>query len=176
MAIDPDLTEVVREALEAVDTVDARQIEVVADGDVLVLRGGVATHEEASAAASVATQHAFEVRNELRVDVNLREDLDNAEQAATPPAGPGASSTFDPTATPDDLVSDLQESLTENVPWDPPHEAVEVPTRAEARGIADTAADDDQLDGVSTVPSLPDMTAEELSRAAHPQARDEETA
>lgn len=158
MAIDPDLTDVVRESLEAVDTVDARHIEVVADGDELVLRGGVATHEEASAAAAVATQHAEEVRNELRVDVNLREGLEAGGQ-------------------PEDLVSDLQESLTENVPWDPPHEAVEVPTRAEERGVVDSSADDDGTDDeAATARSLPDMNADELSRAAHPEARDEETA
>jgi len=74
-------------------------------------------------------------------------------------------------------VDDLQESLEENVPWDPPTEDIQVPTRSEARGTAaggggDALADD----AASTTKSLPDLSPEELSRAAHPQAPNEETA
>ena len=177
MAIDPDLTDVVREALAAADTVDARSIEVVADGDALVLRGGVATHEEATAAVSVADQHAEAVRNELRVDTNLREGLDLREPAPEPGSS-GDPSPFDPTSQPDDLVADLQTSLTENVPWDPPQEPVEVPTRAEERGVAGSNGFDEDPDAqpAATEKSLPDLSPEELSRAAHPEPRDEETA
>ena len=176
MAIDPDLTDVVREALAAADNVDARTIDVVPDGDVVVLRGGVATHEEASAAVSVADQHAPSVRNELRVDTNLREGLDLGE-----PRQEGGSqaqgSASDPT-TADDLVDNLQDSLEENVPWDPPHEAVEVPTRAEERGTAGTNGydEDPDADAPATSKSLPELSPDELSRAAHPEARDEENA
>lgn len=177
MAIDPDLTDVVREALAAADNVDARSIDVVPDGDAVVLRGGVATHEEASAAVSVADQHAAAVRNELRVDTNLREGLDPGE-----PRQEGGSraegSALDPTTEPDDLVDNLQDSLEENVPWDPPHEAVEVPTRAEERGTAGTNGFDEDPDAESadTSKSLPELSSEQLSRAAHPEARDEENA
>ena len=177
MAIDPDLTDVVREALAAADTVDASSIDVVAEGEALVLRGGVATHEEATAAVSVADQHATTVRNELRIDTNLREGVDFRE----PDAGERSATSgapFDPTSEPDDLVDDLQTSLEENVPWDPPHEAVEVPTRAEERGTAGTNGfdEDPDDDSAATSKSLPDLSPEELSRAAHPQPRDEENA
>lgn len=177
MAIDPDLTDVVREALAAADNLDARSIDVAADGDVLVLRGGVATHEEATAAVSVADQHAEAVRNELRVDINLREGLDSREPAPSRSSN-GEPTPFDPTSEPDDLVDDLQTSLTENVPWDPPHEPVEVPTRAEERGTAGSNGFDEDPDAAaaSTEKSLPDLSPEELSRAAHPEPRDEETA
>ncbi len=182
MPIDPDQPAVVMEALQAADTVDATAIEVVADGDVVVLRGSVATFEEASAAQNVAEAHAADVRNELRVDVNLREGLDFTERGPDRQVADSVSmSSFNPVEQPDDLVSDMQHSLEENLPWDPPTESVEVPTRAEARGAADRSGADDFEDGTlldeagAGTKSLPDMSAEELSRAAHPQPRDEET-
>ena len=183
MALDPDQPTLVLEALQAADTVDARGIDVSADGDVLVLRGTVATFEEATAATNVAEAHADEIRNELRVDVNFREGLDNQEtQQDRQVADSLRSSSFNPVEQPDDLEDDLQKSLEENVPWDPPDEFIEVPTRAEARGVADrSAVDDDGEDTMLGEPaaiekSLPDMSADELSRAAHPQPRDEENA
>lgn len=178
MAIDPDLTDVVREALADADNLDARSIDVIADGDVVVLRGGVATHEEASAAVSVADQHATSVRSELQVDTNLREGLDRDEPRQENRPSTGEGSPFDPTTEPNDLVDNLQDSLEENVPWDPPHEAVEVPTRAEERGTAGTNGSDEDPDEdvASTDKSLSELSPEELSRAAHPEARDEENA
>jgi BON domain len=178
MPIDPDLTNVVRDALSSADTVDARSIDVVAEDDVLVLRGGVASHEEASAAVSVADQLADEVRNELRIDPNLREGLDQSEPRRERNASDAEPSPFDPTTEPDDVVDDLQHSLTENVPWDPPDEAVQVPTRAEERGLAGSGGFDEDPDapGAEAGKSLPDLSPEELSRAAHPQPRDEENA
>ena len=176
MPIDPDQPATVLEALQASDAVDARAIDVAADGDVLVLRGSVATFEESAAAAGVAEAHADEVRNELSVDVNLREGLDAAEpEQQRQVADSMRTSSFNPVEEPDDLVEDMQDSLTENVPWDPPTDAVEVPTRAEARGRADTIEETllEDAPGPATK-SLPDLSPEELTRAAHPKPRDEE--
>ena len=185
MAIDTDQIDEVREALEAADSVDPSSIHVLADGDAVVLRGSVATFEESAAAQQIATEHATAVRNELHVDHNLREsggseisadDLDDASRRE----GLRGSS-YDPLEEADDVVTDIQESLDENRPWDPPHEAVEVPTRAEARGIADrrvagAEVDDDTLldDEGEGGKSLPDLSPEELARAAHPEPREED--
>jgi hypothetical protein len=182
MPVDPDQPDIVREALLGADSLDSRGIRVEADDDVIVLRGSVASHEEATAAAMIAERHADVVRNEISVDRNLREVTDMAQdQPVAEPNREAAGSSFGGVSEPDDLVTDMQESLTENVPWDPPHEAVQVPTRAEARGLVDRSpgdeAGDDILDGAADAgaKSLPDLSPEELARAAHPQPRDEET-
>lgn len=183
MAIDPDQPDVVLQALRAADAVDARGIEAVADDDVLVLRGTVATFEESSAAQLIAEQHGDRVRNELHVDVNVREGpgASSAEQAP-PDAQSLQTSSFNPADEPDDVVVDMQHALEENLPWEAPHEPVEVPTRAQERGRADRSApdeyDDDTLlaDVDNGGKSLPNMTSEELSRAADPQPQDEESA
>jgi hypothetical protein len=180
MPLDPDQPDIVREALAAADSVDASAIRVDAAEDAVVLRGSVATFEEASAAAMIAEQHADLVRSELTVDTNLRESAGLSEdQPPTAPNRDAAGSSFNPVEQSDDVVTDLQESLTENVPWDPPHEAVQVPTRAEERGrpedVGDSGtADDVADDDASAAKSLPDLTPEELARAAHPQPRTEE--
>lgn len=176
MPIDPDQHDAVREALDAADSLDASSVVVAAESDVVVLRGSVATYEESSAAVTIAEQHADAVRNELRVDVNLREGVGDGEAHADAKSSEALQgSAFNPVEQTDDLVDDMQESLEENVPWDPPHEAVEVPTRAEARGVADHSGDDADAPDAGDK-SLPDVTPEELSRAAHPQPRDEENA
>lgn len=182
MAIDPDQPDVVLEALRAAEAVDARGIAVAGDGDHLVLRGTVATFEQSSAAQLIAEQHADSVRNELLVDVAFREDTDVQATEAPRASDPLQTSSFNPVDQPDDVVVDMQHALEENLPWDAPHEYTEVPTRAEERGLADRSAPDgdgddsllaDVADGGK---SLPDLTPEELSRAAHPRPADEETA
>lgn len=184
MAIDPDILDVVREALSAADAVDARGIQAAADDDVLVLRGTVATFEESSAAQLIAEQHGDRVRNELHVDVNFREGVDAGGDTPAPRASESLQgSSFNPVEQSDDVVEDMQHALEENLPWDAPHEYTEVPTRAESRGLADRGAPDEDADDNSLLAdvetgtrSLPDMTADELTRAAHPQPRDEENA
>ena len=141
MAIDTDQIDEVRDALIAADSVDPSDIQIVAEDDVLVLRGSVATFEQASAAQQIAQERLESVRNELSVDQNLRED-----GSSTEPSGAAdiddrreglRGSSYDPLEQADDVVTDIQESLDENLPWDPPHEAVEVPTVAESRGRGD---------------------------------------
>ena len=186
MAIDTDQIDEVLAALEAADSVDCGGIRVDADGDAVVLRGSVATFEESSAAQQIAHEHADSVRNELVVDHNLRETggseptaADNADDSARRDGLRGSS--YDPLERSDDIVTDVQESLDENEPWDPPHESVEVPTRAEARGVADrrVAPADADLDAEldedpgSGGKSLADVSPEELAQAAHPQPEED---
>ncbi|HVM18987.1 MAG TPA: BON domain-containing protein [Egibacteraceae bacterium] len=181
MATDPDLPDVIREALAAADSVDARAIDVVAgDDDDVVLRGTVSTFEESTAAAAIAGDHAPAVRNELRVDHNVREGIDPPVAEGDGDAASLQGSSRDPVAEPDDLVSDSQASLDENVPWDPPHEEVTVPTRAESRGVADRGPADDPdagdiLDEAAdpAAKSLPDMTQQDLERAVETAQHEE---
>jgi hypothetical protein len=190
MAIDTDVIDEVRAALAAADAVDASGIRVDAADDAVVLRGAVATHEESAAAQQVAQARAEAVRNELAVDPNLRETggIEPAPSAVVDQAARREGlqgSSFDPAERTDDLVTDVQESLDENVSWDPPHAPVEVPTRAESRGVADRGLGGTDPDGPAeadldeqygtTERSLPDVTAEELARAAHPQPAEEGT-
>lgn len=189
MAIDTDQIDEVREALAAADSVDPGGIRILADGDVLVLRGSVATFEEVTAAQQIAEERATQVRNELLVDHNLRE-TGGTESSAGDVADSARrdglqGSSYDPLERADDVVSDVQEALDENRAWDPPHEAVEVPTRAESRGVADRRvgadapdADQDALldeDAGDGTKSLPDLSSDELSRAAHPERREEDS-
>jgi hypothetical protein len=188
MAIDTDQIDDVLAALAEVDSVDARGIRVDAEDEAVVLRGSVATHEESAAAQQVAQERAEAVRNELVVDPNLRETGGVEPTAAVDKSARREGlqgSSFDPLERTDDLVTDVQESLDENVSWDPPHAPVEVPTRAEARGVADRGAVVADSDGPAEVEldeqnatverSLPDVSAEELTRAAHPQPAEEDT-
>ena len=150
MATDSEDTDVILEALAASDSVDARAVDIVMEeGGTVVVRGSVATFEEASAALRIAEEHADSVRNELRVEVNLREGSDGLTEEESSEelrrAGLQGSS-YDTVEQPDDLVSDMQEALDESLPWDPPDEPVEVPTRAESRGPADPNAADDYDD------------------------------
>lgn len=188
MANDTDQTDEVLAALESADSVDSGGIRVVAEDDVVVLRGTVATFEESSAAQQIAHEHAPTVRNELVVDHNLRET--GGMEASTADDGDESSrraglhgSSYDPLEDSDDVVTDVQDSLDENVPWDPPRESVEVPTRAESRGVADrrVAPPDSDLDAElddgpsSGEKSLADVPPEELAHAAHPQPAEEDT-
>lgn len=190
MAIDTDQIDEVRRALEAAESVDAAGIRIVGDDDVVVLQGSVATFEESSAAQQAAQQHAENVRNELVVDHNLRETGgvepstgDGVEEASRREGLRG--SAYDPLERADDVVADVQDSLDENVAWDPPHESVEVPTRAETRGVADRragspaagpAADPDEEEPeADDKKSMADVSPEELARSARPQVTEEDT-
>jgi hypothetical protein len=186
MTIDTDQIDEVLAALAAADSVDATGIRVETDNDVVVLRGAVATFEESTAAEQAAQERAETVRNELVVDHNLRETggmeptSDDGAESSRRDGLRGSS--FDPLEQANDVVTDVQESLDENVAWDPPHESVEVPTRAEARGLAPRGAGitdedpDTELDEepASTGKSLPDMAPEELARAAQPRPAEED--
>lgn len=182
MATESEEPDVILEALQTSDFVDARAVNVTVDEGAVVIGGTVATYEEASAALRIAQEHAAEVRNELRVDVNFREGVgDEGETEGEARRSGLQGSSFEALEGSDDLVSDMQESLDESLPWTPPDEPVEVPTRAESRGTADpNAADDEDPDAGllaesadSSDRSLADMSADELARAAHPEPQQE---
>lgn len=183
MASEDDF-DLIRQAFAETDGVEDRAIDLDVDGaGVLVLRGSVATPEQATAAEAAARLHVDDVRNELRVDANLREDPAGSDGGPyeTPAEELQGSTLPPPSEQSDDLQTDVQMSLEENLPWDPPDRSVEVPTRLEQRGgvdrdvtvpeVADEGPlDEDAADG--TAPSLPEMSAAELARSAH--APDEE--
>ena len=186
MASEDDF-DLIRQAFDESDGVDGRGIDLdVDDSGVLVLRGAVATPEQATAAEAAARLHVDDVRNELRVDANLRED------PAAPDAGPyetpqeelQGSTLPPPSEQSDDLQTDVQMSLEENLPWDPPDRPVEVPTQGEQRGGVDRdvtvpeVADEGALDenaADETSASLRDMSAAELARSARPEHEERDT-
>ena len=189
MATRPEEHDRIVEALEGADGVDATEVLVEGDGQTVVLRGAVATFEEATLAAAIAEQHSGDgrVRNELRVDPNLREDPTSERVQEPPSARTGedmtGSSVLLPDDTGDELVDDIGDSVAENLPWDPPEHPTEVPTLAEERGVVDhdvtavPAADAGPLppdEAEATAPSLGELSQQELARAATPTRHDEE--
>lgn len=186
--------DVIRAALDEAASVDASRIELEED-DVgqVVLRGAVATHEEASAANLIVEEHADAVRNLLWVDPNLRETAGLSAAAAsdgdvTGMAAGGTDATERATerATGEmggEIVTDVQESLDENVAWEPPDEPVMVPSAGEERGGLDHPSSSEEPaeagplseeEADATTPSLPELSPEELARSAHPDHNQEE--
>lgn len=175
--------DVIRAALDEATAVDASRIDLDDDDGAVVLRGAVATAEEASAAGLVVEEYADAVRNLLWVDPNLREAAGTAD-AERPEAGDTAGSDDVERATEmatgemgGEIVTDVQESLDENVAWEPPDEPVMVPSAGEERGALDRpVADSEPADAGplseeeadATTPSLAELSPEELARSAHP--------
>lgn len=175
----------IRAALEAAAGVGADRIELDADADAVVLRGAVATPEEATEAGMLAEQHVDNVRNELRVDPNLREDptLSAPEQGPQEADDVERGTQLQTQERGGEIVEDVQESLDENIAWTPPDEPTTVPTAAEQRGFSDhriatpDSADAGPLDedeAAEADPSLADLSPEDLRHAAHPSPNDEE--
>jgi hypothetical protein len=198
MAFDEQTLAEIRHALERSERVDASRIDVTGgDGDDVVLRGSVSTHEEASTAAMLVEQHAPGVDNQLRVDPGIREDTtrapeepnaprteqDGSSQTRERPLAQDLSAqvqTWQPTET-DDLTSDVDEALAENVAWDPPDTPSAPPTAAEQRGhgerdarIAAAAPEGPVDDPDEVAPSAADLSQAELERSAHPTNQNEE--
>lgn len=182
MATTEDL-EMVRQALLEADDLDPTDIDLAVEDGSVVLRGAVSTFEEATAAQAAAALHTDEVRNELRVDPNIRENPAGVEEADVATRESLHGSTVEaPSAQGDDLQTDVQLALDENLPWDPPDSPSNVPTLAEERGIVDRdvtvpeAADEGDLDADAaeeTTPSLPDLSAAELARSAKPTPQED---
>ena len=170
--IDPDDLASVAAALEDSDRVDSGRIRVDSDGGEVVLRGAVATPEEAAAAALLAEGIAPRVRSELRVDHNLREGLDDVEpgERAVPAEDEVLVGNVDMLAGPDaSIESDLARAMEENEPWDPPTEPQLAPTAAEyGTGLSDGSpgapdTTDPDADAVDVKDyAAADLSAEEL--------------
>lgn len=175
---DPQALDVIAEALDNAQGVDASRVILALDDDGTVLMtGAVASAEQASEAGLVVEELSEGVRNELRIDPLLREDPTQQdaghgeEQADSSRRGTELAISEHG----GEVVTDVQESLDENIPLDPPTEPVLVPTAAEARGIFDQSQTDEPTaeagplsaeEADATEPSLADMTASELARTA----------
>ncbi|MDQ4143919.1 MAG: BON domain-containing protein [Actinomycetota bacterium] len=137
--MDPEMLEEIQAALQESDRVDARRVQVEARGDAVVLRGSVATADEASAATLIAEGYATSVVPELFVDSNLREgavDPHETEQAI-PAENEILIGDPDLLAGPDSKIeTDMSRALEENVPWDPPTEPHLAPADGEYGGAA----------------------------------------
>lgn len=174
MTVDDETLARIRSALRDAERVDAGRVEVTRDGGDVVLRGAVATPEEATVAALIAEQDVESVRNDLRVDPGLREAT---SQGAPPPPGQPAPapqrSPEDPSQPADDLTTDVSEALGESLAWDPPDAPATAPTASEQRGrvprdvTAQPAAPEGTVDDADEVePSAGDLSAAELERSA----------
>lgn len=179
MAIDDETLARIRVALEDSSRVDAARLDVSRDGQEVVLRGAVATPEEATVAAMIAEQDTLTVRNELLVDAGLREGAGAA--AEEQPSSAPQRSPEDPAQPADDLTPNAEEALGESIAWDPPEAPSSAPTRAEERGhlsrdsTAVPAAPEGEVEDPDTVePSAADLSAAELKRSARPDEREDQ--
>lgn len=186
MAIDEETLARIREVLNQSDRVAAGRVAVDRAGDEVVLSGAVATPEEATAAALLAEQQAPAVRNEIRVDTNLREDPADPRVAGdTVTRDPDAAArevTSADTSTPDhrsnqtgsaaldhppgDQPTDVEAALGENLPWDPPDEPSLAPTRQEQRGMVDRDITEVEPAGAGPVDEADELAPDEEPSAA----------
>ena len=167
--MDPDVLEEIKVALEDSDRVDARRIVVEGSDGKVVLRGAVASSEEASAAALIAETRTEHVSNQLTIDTGLREGAIDpiSVERVEPAENEVLIGSTDMLAGPDAAIeSDLSHALEENVPWNPPDEPQLAPTYDEYRGDASPGALD-APEGADPDPDLAhreDYAAADLSR------------
>lgn len=175
--VDRDDLEVIRQALEDSERVDARRVDLVLDGDRVVLRGSVSEPEEADAVALLVERYADDVVNELRVDESLREGVDEPREGepATPVENEVLVGSTDMLAGPDSQITpDVARALEENEPWDPPDEPSLAPVQEEyagatspgGGGATDELGDEGDRDVPRSEYAAADLSQEELEAAA----------
>ena len=175
--VDRDDLEVIRQALEESERVDARRVELVAEGDTVVLRGSVAEPEEADAVALLVERYADDVVNELRVDESLREGIVEPQdrERVTPVENEVLVGSTDMLAGPDsDITADVARALEENEPWDPPDEPSLAPVQEEYAGATspgdggatEDLAEEGEREIARSEYAAADLTQEELEAAA----------
>lgn len=173
MVMDEETLARVRAALDESPRVDARRVDVAAGPEQVLLRGAVATPEEATVAGLLAEEHAVNVRNQLAVDANLREGA--PEPAAAEVTLPATDEVLvgdpDMAAGGGAHTTDMADALERNEPVDPPDEPMLAPTTGEERGTLDRDTRDVPIaeegpvpDPDEVPPSAPDLSAEELHR------------
>lgn len=168
-----DAVERVQEALDASEVVDARRVAVEILERRVVLKGTVASHEEASAAVLLAESVTeFDVSDELNVDRGLREGTAPRRAMGEPTErAEGEILVGDPDmlAGPETKIEGgSPRAYAEDIPWDPPDAPTLAPTVAEQRGIAPsfTGDRDDTADVSRIEPGkvAADLTREDLAR------------
>jgi hypothetical protein len=171
MAIDPDVIDEIKTALDESDRVDAARIVIDRKtDDVIVLRGAVASSEEASAAALIAETRAERVANELTIDPGLREgqEIPISNERAQPAENEVLVGSTDMLAGPEaEISSDLGRALEENEPWNPPDEPHLAPTIDEYAGQASPGAlsgDEEESDPDPDLSHREDYAAADLAR------------
>ena len=163
--MDPETLEAVKAALEDSDRVDASRIVVDGEEGKLILRGAVASSDEASAAALIAEARADNVSNQLTIDPGLREGAEPplSVERVQPAENEVLVGEADMLSGPDAAIeSDLGRVLEENVPWNPPDEPQLAPTADEYGGAASPGA----LDSPEGADPDPDATHREDYAAA----------
>ena len=167
--MDPEVFAEIKAALEDSERVDARRIVIDGDDGKVVLRGAVASSEEASAAALIAETRVEHVSNQLTIDPGLREGTIDpiSVERVEPAENEVLIGSTDMLAGPDAAIeTDLSRALEENVPWSPPDEPQLAPTYDEYRGDASPGALD-APEGDDPDPDLihrEDYAAADLSR------------
>jgi hypothetical protein len=168
--MDPDVLAEIKLALEDSGRVDASRIVLEGTGDSVVLRGAVASSEEATAAAMIAETRTSNVANELTIDPGLREGaIDPVSVERVQPAEDEVLvGSTDMLAGPDAAItSDLNRALEENEPWNPPDEPRLAPTHDEYGGAASPGAlsgDEERGDPDPDLAHREDYAAADLSR------------
>lgn len=175
MAVTRDVIDEVRVALAEEPQVEHVGIDVVADGDVVVLRGSVPAPEQAATAETVAQAHAAVVDNRLRVDPHGREDETSGDEVggASPdrPRPPRSDrltvqeSSLDPEMIEEDLPSDVHSAMAENQPMDPPDAPHSAPTASEQFSGPDRAQEVEEAADAGDVPEDEEPSAPDLSRS-----------
>jgi hypothetical protein len=163
--LDPEILDEIKLALEDSDRVDATRIVLESDETGVILRGAVASSDEASAAALIAEARADNVANELTIDPALREGIE--APLSVEPVQPAENEVLvgstDMLAGPDAAMeTDLGRALEENVPWTPPDEPQMAPTEEEYGGATSPGA----LDSPSGEDPDPDLVHREDYAAA----------
>jgi hypothetical protein len=167
--LDPEVLAEIKAALEDSDRVDGTRISIEGNDGRVVLRGAVASSDEASAAALIAESRADAVSNELTIDPNLREGAEPpiSVERVQPAENEVLIGSTDMLAGPDSAIeTDLGRALEENVPWDPPDEPHLAPTEDEYAGATSPGALDSPT-GEDPDPDLAhreDYAAADLSR------------
>lgn len=167
--MDPEVLDEIKAALEDSERVDATRIVVQGGDDEVILRGSVASSDEASAAALIAETRTQRVSNQLTIDPALREGIEApvSVERVEPAENEVLIGNSDMLAGPDAAIeTDLDRALEENVPWTPPDEPQLAPTQDEYAG-ATSPGSLDAPDGVDPDPDLAhreDYAAADLSR------------
>lgn len=166
--------DVIRDALESSDKIDASRVEVSVDGASVVLRGSVSDSSQGHLAELLVGAYASDIRNEVRVDTGFREGAEepHAVEEAIPAEGEILVGSTDMLAGPDaGITSDLNRALEENEPWDPPDEPSLASTPAETRGTSGfgDGGPIDEVGGEASADELPaaaDLTRQDLDASA----------